>query len=105
MRAWIPLFWRPAILEPHQQKRAEWNRGGYLVTGAAHCGGCHTPKNIFGADKPGRAYGGGLVQGWFAPRLDRAERSGLKSWSGDDTGEHLQHGRNLHLPPSKVRSE
>jgi mono/diheme cytochrome c family protein len=34
------------------------------------------------------------VQGWFAPRLDSAERSGLKSWSIDDIVEYLQSGRN-----------
>jgi mono/diheme cytochrome c family protein len=94
MRGWDSLFFRPGIFEPDQQKSAEWNRGGYLVEGAAHCGTCHTPKNLFGADKRGRAYGGGLVQGWFAPRLDGAERGGLKSWSVDDIVEYLQSGRN-----------
>jgi mono/diheme cytochrome c family protein len=94
MRIWNFLFFRPGIFEPDQQKSPAWNRGGYLITGAAHCGGCHTPKNIFGADKRGRAFGGGLVQGWFAPRLDSAERSGLKSWSADDIVEYLQSGRN-----------
>jgi mono/diheme cytochrome c family protein len=94
MRGWDSLFFRPGIFEPDQQKSPEWNRGGYLVEGAAHCGTCHTPKNLFGADKRGRAYGGGLVQGWFAPRLDGAERGGLKSWSVDDIVEYLQSGRN-----------
>jgi mono/diheme cytochrome c family protein len=94
MRIWNLLFFRPGIFEPDQQKSAQWNRGGYLVTGAAHCGACHTPKNMFGADKRGQLYGGGLVQGWFAPRLDGAERSGLKSWSVDDIVEYLQSGRN-----------
>jgi len=94
MRLWNFLFFRPGIFEPDQQKSTEWNRGGYLVTGAAHCGACHTPKNLFGADRRGRAFTGGLVQGWFAPRLDGAERSGLKSWSVDDIVEYLQSGRN-----------
>ena len=30
----------------------------------------------------------------FAPRLDGAERSGLKSWSVEDIAEYLQSGRN-----------
>jgi mono/diheme cytochrome c family protein len=94
MRAWNFLFFRPGIFEPNQQKSAEWNRGGYLVRGPAHCGACHTPKNIFGADKRGQAYGGGSVDGWFAPRLDGADRSGLKSWSVDDIVEYLASGRN-----------
>jgi mono/diheme cytochrome c family protein len=94
MRVWNFLFFRPGPLEPDQAKSPQWNRGAYLVEGAAHCGACHTPKNMFGANKPGQAYGGGLVQGWFAPRLDAAPRSGLKSWSADDLVEYLQSGRN-----------
>ncbi len=94
MRGWNYLFFRPGIFEPDQDKSTEWNRGGYLVEGVAHCGACHTPKNLFGADKRGQKFGGGLVGGWFAPRLDSAERSGLKSWSADDIVEYLQSGRN-----------
>jgi mono/diheme cytochrome c family protein len=94
MRIWDFMFFRPGIFEPDQQKSSQWNRGGYLVTGAAHCGTCHTPKNFFGADKRSRPFGGDLAQGWFAPRLDGAERSGLKSWSVDDLVEYLQSGRN-----------
>jgi mono/diheme cytochrome c family protein len=94
MRGWNLLFFRPGTFENSPQKSDEWNRGAYLVQGAAHCGACHTPKNLLGADRHGEALGGGLVQGWFAPRLDAAERSGLKSWSADDIVEYLQSGRN-----------
>jgi mono/diheme cytochrome c family protein len=94
MRVWNYFFFRPGIFEPDQQKSAEWNRGGYLVTGAAHCGACHTPKNFFGAARRSQAFGGRTVGGWFAPRLDGAERSGLKSWSVDDIVEYLASGRN-----------
>ncbi len=94
MRAWNYFFFRPGIFEPNQQKSAEWNRGGYLVTAAAHCGACHTPKNLFGAAKQSQAFGGRTVGDWFAPRLDGAERSGLKSWSVDDIVEYLASGRN-----------
>ena len=94
MRVWNFAFFRPGIFEPDQNKSAEWNRGGYLVEGAAHCGACHTPRNFFGAEKRGQKFGGGLVDGWFAPRLDGADRSGLKSWSADDIVEYLQSGRN-----------
>jgi mono/diheme cytochrome c family protein len=94
MRVWDFLFFRPGIFQPDQQKSTAWNRGGYLVEGAAHCGACHTPKNMFGADRHGRAYGGSAVDGWFAPRLDEAARGGLKSWSLDEIVEYLQSGRN-----------
>lgn len=94
MRAWDWLFFRPGIFQPDQLKSTEWNRGGYLVNGLGHCGACHTPKNVFGGDRHGHTFGGGLVDGWFAPRLDDAERSGLKSWSVDDIVEYLASGRN-----------
>ena len=94
MRGWNWLFFKPGILQPDQQKGTAWNRGRYLVEGLGHCGACHTPKNIFGADRRGQAYGGGRVAAMFAPRLDGAERSGLKSWSVDDIVEYLQSGRN-----------
>ena len=105
MRVWNFLFFRPGIFEPDQQKSTEWNRGAYLVAGAAHCGACHTPKNLFGADRGGRAFGGGLVLGWFAPRLDGAERSGLKSWSVGDIVEYLQSGRNARSHAGGLMAE
>jgi mono/diheme cytochrome c family protein len=105
MRGWNLLFFKPGTFEKNPQKTDEWNRGAYLVEGAAHCGACHTPKNMFGADKRGPAYGGGLVDGWFAPRLDGAERSGLKSWSVEDIVEYLQSGRNGRSHAGKLMAE
>jgi mono/diheme cytochrome c family protein len=105
MRGWNLLFFRPGTFEKNPQKSDEWNRGAYLVEGAAHCGACHTPKNMFGADKRGQIYGGGLVDGWFAPRLDGAMRSGLKSWSADDITEYLQSGRNGKSHAGKLMAE
>jgi mono/diheme cytochrome c family protein len=105
MRVWNWLYFKPGILMPDQQWSAEWNRGRYLVEGVAHCGACHTPKNIFGANKRGRAFGGARVGGMFAPRLDGAERSGLKSWSVDDIAEYLQSGRNGRSHAGELMSE
>jgi mono/diheme cytochrome c family protein len=105
MRGWNWLFFKPGILMPDQQKSAEWNRGRYLVEGISHCGACHTPKNMFGADRRGQAYGGGRVAGMFAPRLDGAARSGLKSWSVEDIAEYLQSGRNAKSHAGELMSE
>jgi len=105
MRGWNWLFFKPGILMPDQQKSAEWNRGRYLVEGPGHCGACHTPKNMFGADRRGQAFGGGLVQGMFAPRLDAAPRSGLKSWSVEDIAEYLQSGRNGRSHAGELMSD
>ncbi|HXO70194.1 MAG TPA: c-type cytochrome [Bradyrhizobium sp.] len=105
MRGWNFLFFKPGTFEKNPQKSDEWNRGAYLIEGAAHCGACHTPKNIFGADKRGQTYGGGLIDGWFAPRLDGAARSGLKSWSVEDIVEYLQSGRNGKSHAGKLMAE
>jgi mono/diheme cytochrome c family protein len=105
MRGWNWLFFKPGILMPDQQKSPEWNRGRYLVEGVSHCGACHTPKNVFGADRRGQAYGGNRVAGMFAPRLDAAERSGLKSWSVEDIAEYLQSGRNGRSHAGELMSE
>jgi mono/diheme cytochrome c family protein len=94
MGLWNFAFFRPGVFEPDQNKSAEWNRGGYLVEGAGHCGACHTPKNFLGAEKRNARFAGSPVEGWFAPRLDGAERGGLKSWSVEDIAEYLQSGRN-----------
>ena len=105
MRAWNALFFRPGILDPDQQKGTDWNRGRYLVEGPGHCGACHTPKNIFGADKHGQHLAGGAVGSYFAPRLDGAVRSGLKSWSTDDIAEYLQSGRNARSHAGGLMAE
>jgi mono/diheme cytochrome c family protein len=105
MRLWNYLFFRAGIFEPDQQKSTEWNRGGYLVTGAAHCGSCHTPKNRFAAERRDQAFGGGLVDGWFASRLDSAARTGLKSWSADEVVEYLSSGRNARSHASGPMAE
>lgn len=94
MRVWNAMYFKPGLFEPDQSKSVAWNRGGYLVTGLGHCGACHTPKNFFGADRDAQALSGNEVAGWFAPRLDGAARTGLKSWSEADIAEYLQSGRN-----------
>src|SRR3569833_939741 len=86
---WKLLFLNRNVLDPDSSKSAEWNRGRYLVEGLGHCGSCHTPKNLLGAEKRGAALAGSEVGGWFAPRLDGAGRSGLRGWSADDIVEYL----------------
>lgn len=105
MRAWNFLFFRPGILEPDQARGTNWNRGRYLVEGLGHCGACHTPKNILGADRSGRRYAGGRVDGYFAPRLDAAARSGLNGWTVEDIVEYLQSGRNAKSHAGGLMSE
>ncbi len=93
MRGWNALFFTPATFAPDPAQSAEWNRGAYLVMGPGHCGACHTPKNMLGADRPDRHLEGNAVDGWYAPRLDAAARSGLQSWRTTDIVDYLKTGR------------
>ena len=94
MRGWNEMFFTPGTFKPDSQKSAEWNRGAYLVEGAAHCGACHTPKNALGADKKDEALRGGLIQNWFAPKIAGSVRDGTGAWSVNDIAEYLKTGRN-----------
>ncbi len=46
MLVWNFLFLDTHAFVPDPQQSAEWNRGAYLVQGAAHCGTCHTPRGF-----------------------------------------------------------
>jgi mono/diheme cytochrome c family protein len=91
---WNMLFFTPGEFKPDPSKSAEWNRGAYLVTGAGHCGACHTPKNFLAGDRTSKAYQGGDLSNWVAPDLTANPRTGLGKWSEDDIVEYLKTGRN-----------
>ena len=91
---WNGLNFTPGRYQPNMQKSAEWNRGAYIVEGAAHCGTCHTPKTLLGGDKAADALAGATLQGWFAPDLTNDSRKGIGSWSKDDLVQYLKTGAN-----------
>ncbi len=48
---WAMMFWSARVqsghrFEPDTSKSPEWNRGAYLAEALAHCGECHTPRNL-----------------------------------------------------------
>jgi mono/diheme cytochrome c family protein len=91
---WNWLNFTPGRYQPDPKKSAEWNRGAYIVQGAAHCGTCHTPKNLLGGDKNGNALVGATLQGWFAPDITNDSRKGIGGWSKDDLVQYLKTGAN-----------
>ncbi|TPG59108.1 cytochrome c [Roseomonas nepalensis] len=105
MLAWNALFFEPGEFRPDPNRSAEWNRGAYLVEGPGHCGACHTPKNLAGADRDSRRFAGGPLQGWFATNLTGDERTGLGAWSADEIVEYLQKGRNARSAASGPMAE
>jgi nicotinate dehydrogenase subunit B len=101
MAGWNLLFHRNAEFRPDPTKSAEWNRGAYLAEGAGHCSACHTPRNLFGAEKSGKSYlGGGEAEGWDAPPLNALSHAPLP-WTEDELYRYLRHGyAPLHGPAS-----
>ncbi len=94
MAAWNALFFQRDAFRPDLSQSAEWNRGAYLVQGLAHCGACHTRKDIFGADERSADLQGGEVQGWFAPNITGDPSKGLGRWSVEDIVDYLKSGHN-----------
>jgi mono/diheme cytochrome c family protein len=94
MAVWNRLNFTAGRYQPDPKKSAEWNRGAYIVEGAAHCGTCHTPKTILGADKADAALHGATLQGWFAPDITTDPRTGIGNWSKDDLVQYLKTGTN-----------
>ena len=74
------------------------------MNGLAHCGACHTPRNLLGASQADRALGGGLIpaQNWYAPALDRASEAGVAHWPREDVVALLRTGltRAASAPPA-----
>src|SRR5580704_767554 len=91
---WNALSFTPGRYQPDPQKSAEWNRGAYIVKGAAHCGTCHTPKTVLGGDRNSNALAGATLQGWFAPDITNDPRKGIGGWSSDDLVQYLKTGAN-----------
>ncbi len=96
VKAWNLLFFKPAGFQTDARQSAEWNRGAYIVNGLGHCGDCHTPKNLLGADKAHSYLQGGNLENWVAPDLTGNPHAGLGGWSVDDITEYLKTGRNAH---------
>jgi mono/diheme cytochrome c family protein len=70
----------------------EWNRGKYLVLGAAHCSTCHTPRGFLMQELSKRSLAGAQVGAWYAPNITSDPVSGIGSWSHDELVRYLQTG-------------
>jgi mono/diheme cytochrome c family protein len=88
---WKLLFLRHGTYQPDATKSKEWNRGGYLVEGLAHCGACHTPRNALGAEQASAPFAGGDVDNWHAPAIN-AQSPAPVPWDQDALFAYLRHG-------------
>ncbi|MAU95179.1 MAG: cytochrome C [Fulvimarina sp.] len=91
LAGWNLLFLDEAPFAPAEDQSAEWNRGAYLVEGLGHCGLCHTPLNLAGAEKTSKTFAGGVAEGWTAPPLDASNPNAAR-WSVDRLTAYLRSG-------------
>ncbi|WP_274630988.1 c-type cytochrome [Arvimicrobium flavum] len=105
LAGWRWLFFEPEPFRPDPEKSQQWNRGAYLVEGPGHCAGCHTEKNLAGADKKDRHLMGGQLENWSAPDIRGGPNGGLEDWSEDDIVDFLRNGRNVHTAAFSIMSE
>jgi mono/diheme cytochrome c family protein len=88
---WKLLFFRSGRYESRADRGLEWNRGAYLAEGISHCGACHTPRNMLGAEKSGQAFAGAAIDNWVAPPLTKGNPSPAP-WSEEELAAYLRSG-------------
>ncbi len=101
---WKSMFHDETPFKEVPGKSAEWNRGAYLVQGAGHCGGCHTPRGVSMeelalTEKDERFLSGSELIGWYSPdiRGTKYEEQALIDL--------LKTGRSKHLAVSGSMSD
>jgi len=88
---WKLLYFRPGEIKPDSARSEQWNRGRYLVEGAAHCDECHSSRDLFGGIKETTRFAGGPdpVGTGFYPNITPAR---IGQWSEADLAELLRSG-------------
>ena len=116
---WKNVVWSPQPFNSNPEKTESWNRGAYLAQALAHCGECHTPRNLLGGLKSDMHFAGSKEgpEGELAPNITPHKKTGIGDWSrvdisyfletgmkpdGDDTqglmSEVIEHGYQYLLP-------
>jgi mono/diheme cytochrome c family protein len=92
MNFWSAVFNPDTRFEPDTAQSPEWNRGAYLAEALAHCGECHTPRNLAFALNNRRKFAGAVTAGWRAFNVSSDKATGIGSWRDDDLISYLSIG-------------
>jgi len=92
MTFWGALFNPDSRFQPIPEQSAEWNRGAYLAEALAHCGDCHTPRNLVQGLDNARKFGGTLTNGWRAYNVTADKTAGVGGWSDAELAQYLASG-------------
>jgi mono/diheme cytochrome c family protein len=89
MRFWGLFFNSDKRFMPNAERSPEWNRGAYLVEAMAHCGECHTPRNLAQALDNRRKFAGAVQAGWTAYNISSDKTGGIGGWSDAGLAQYL----------------
>jgi mono/diheme cytochrome c family protein len=97
---WSMIFWSwffsaNSRFAPNTAQSAQWNRGAYLAEALAHCGECHTPRNLAFALDNRKKFAGAPTAGWHAFNITSDKGTGIGNWSDDEVFAYLSKG---HAP-------
>jgi mono/diheme cytochrome c family protein len=92
MMFWSALFNPDTRFEPDTAKSPDWNRGAYLAEALAHCGECHTPRNLGFALNNRQKFAGAVTAGWRAFNISSDKATGVGGWRDDDLISYLSNG-------------
>jgi mono/diheme cytochrome c family protein len=82
---WTMLYLDEGPLGDDPGRTAAWNRGRYLVEAVAHCGECHTPRDMLGGVDRDRWLAGTTAgpDGGAVPNITPDRETGIGAWSDD----------------------
>jgi mono/diheme cytochrome c family protein len=89
---WNVLFKPGHRYEPNTAQTPQWNRGAYLAEALAHCGDCHTPRNLAQGLDNGRKFAGAMIEGWKAYNITQDPKWGVGAWSEAQLSDYLSSG-------------
>jgi mono/diheme cytochrome c family protein len=94
---WLMAFWSGFFnpkqrFQPVVDRSPEWNRGAYLSEALAHCGDCHTPRNLLQALDNRNKFAGAAAEGWRAYNITADSTSGVGAWSDAELAQYLSTG-------------
>jgi mono/diheme cytochrome c family protein len=95
MAFWSLFFNADARFAPKTSQSPQWNRGAYIAEALAHCGECHTPRNIAFALDNRKKFAGAVTAGWRAYNITSDKGMGIGAWSDDEVFAYLAHGHAL----------
>ena len=125
LAAWNAVFFQPGRYAPDATRSEQWNRGAYLTQGLGHCGACHTPRNLFGAERSSLSLTGAeyldeindevidnkvtpmdelTVRTWSSANLTQSP-SGLGAWSVEAIAQYLKSGHSARAAAFGPMSE